>query len=119
MPYEKTESKLEDLLAKALNNEEIRDGANRADLKESVLRKRFLVPNLQAKAQKVWEAGAHDIEDYDKLENEYEDHVTQLRREVAHMRRPYLRIPKWVLVTILVSLSPIFLLTGLLERVAV
>ena len=34
----------------------------------SVLRKRFLVPNLQAKARKVWEAGAHDIEDYDKLE---------------------------------------------------
>jgi len=114
MPYEKTESKLEDLLAKALNNEEIQDGANEADLKESVLKEKFLRPNLQAKAQKVWEAGAHDIEEYDKREKEYEDHVTQLRREVAQMRRSFLRIPKWVLVTILVSLSPIFLLTGLL-----
>ena len=140
MPYEQTESKLQDFLAKALKNEEIQDGLNEADLgvveadlglveadlgvveadlKESVLKEKFLRPSLQEKAQTVWEAGAQEIATYDQLENEYEVHVRQLRREVAQMRRSYLRISKWALVAIFVSLSPIFLLSGLLLLLAV
>jgi hypothetical protein len=140
MPYEQTESKLQDFLAKALKNEEIQDGLNEADLgvveadlgvdeadlgvdeadlKESVLKEKFLRPNLQEKAQMVWEAGAKEIATYDQLENEYEVHVRQLRRELAQMRRSYLRISKWALVAILASLSPILLLSGLLLLLAV
>jgi len=119
MPYEQTESKLQDFLAKALKNEEIQNGADDADLKESVLKEKFLRPNLQEKAQTVWEAGARQIATHDQLENEYEVHVRQLRREAAQMRRSYLRLPKWALVAILASLSPIFLLTGLLLFLAV
>jgi hypothetical protein len=118
MPYEKTESKLKDFLAKALNNKEIQDGAEKADLKENVLIERVLGPN-QEKAQTFWEAGAKKIETYHQRENEYDSHVTQLRREVARMRRSYLRTSKWALVAILVSLSPIFLLTGLLTFLSV
>src|SRR5215208_4748874 len=109
MPYEQTESKLQDFIAKALKNEEIQDGLNEADLgvneadpgdseadfKESVLKARFLGSNPQEKAQMVWEAGAQEIATYDQQENEYEVHVRQLRREVAQMRRSYLRIPNW------------------------
>ena len=133
MPYEQTESKLQDFIAKALKNEEVQDGLNEADLgvneadpgvneadfKESVLRARFLGSNPQEKAQMVWEAGAQEIATYDQQENEYEVHVRQLRREVAQMRRSYLRIPNWALVAILVSVSPIFLLSGLLLFLAV
>src|SRR3712207_3132338 len=114
MPYESTHSKLEDFLARALSNEEIRDGANQADLKVNVLREKFLRPNLQEKAPKLWEAAAHEIETYDRLETEYNAHVTALRNEEERLRRSYLRISERALLVLLVGVSPFILLSGLL-----
>jgi len=65
MPYNRTQSKLEDLLAKALSKEEIRDGARKADLREDVLKQKFLDPNLAERAPSIWEAAASEIEAYD------------------------------------------------------
>jgi membrane protein implicated in regulation of membrane protease activity len=114
MPYESTHSKLEDFLARALSNEEIRDGANQADLKVNVLKEKFLRPNLQEKAPKLWEAAAHEIETYDRLETEYNAHVTALRNEEERLRRSYLRISERALLVLLVGVSPFILLSGLL-----
>ena len=114
MPYERTESKLNDFIAQALSDEEIRDGAAQAELTEDDLRRDLLDPNLEEKAPKIWEAAAGEIEEYDKLENTYKAQETNLRREEQRIRRPYLRLPRWALVAIFVTLSPIFLLPLLL-----
>jgi hypothetical protein len=114
VPYERTHSKLENLIAEALNYEEIQDGAAQTGLSESILRELLLHPSLEEKAPGIWDAGAQEIATYDQLENEYEVHVRQLRREEEWLRRSYLRSPKWALVVILVGVSPIFLLTCLL-----
>jgi Cdc6-like AAA superfamily ATPase len=108
MPYEKTPSRLEALIAKALSEEEIRSGASQADLEIDVLRKKVLEPGLEKKAPTIWEAGASKIEDYNKLENEYQAYLTRLRREEEQLRRSYLRIPRGVMVAILAALGLAF-----------
>jgi hypothetical protein len=110
MPYEKTRDRLENFIAQALDNGEIRDGANQADLDETDLRKRFLDPGLEQKAPKIWEAAGAEIEAYNQVENAYYARLTELRREEARMRRSYLRMPRWGMVAVLVALSPAFLL---------
>src|SRR3712207_2741020 len=108
MPYEKTQSRLEALIAKALSEEEIRRGASQADLKIDVLRRKFLELGLEKKAPTIWEAGASKIEDYNKLENEYQVYLTRLRREEEQLRRSYLRIPRRVMLAILAALGLLF-----------
>jgi len=110
MPYEKTRDRLENFIAQALDNGEIRDGVNQADLDETDLRKRFLDPGLEQKAPKIWEAAGAEIEAYNQVENAYSARLTELRREEARMRRSYLRLPRWGMVAVLVALSPAFLL---------
>jgi len=104
MPYNRTQSKLEDLLAKALSKEEIRDGARKADLREDVLKQKFLDPNLAERAPSIWEAAASEIEAYDQLESEIRVRLAELRKEERQMRLSYLRIPRWALITIFVAI---------------
>jgi hypothetical protein len=66
MPYERTQTKLEDFLAKALSKEEIQDGARKAELREDVLKQKFLDPSLGERAPRIWEAAASEIEAYDQ-----------------------------------------------------
>jgi len=113
MPYEKTRSKLENFIAEALSAEEIQNGASQADLEMRVLREKFLEPGLEEKAPRIWEAGAGRIEEYNKLENEYEAYLTELRREEEQLRRSYLRMPRWVMVAILAALGLVFSLAVL------
>jgi hypothetical protein len=104
MPYNRTQSKLEDLLAKALSKEEIRDGARKADLREDVLKQKFLDPNLAERAPSIWEAAASEVEAYDQLESEIRVRLAELRKEERQMRLSYLRIPRWALTTIFVAI---------------
>src|SRR5215217_753919 len=114
MPYEKSRYKLENFIARALDDGEIRDGVNQADLDESDLRERFLKPGLEQKAPKIWEAAASEIEAYNQVENAYKARMTELRGEEERMRRSYLRMPRRGLVAVLVALSPVFLVASLL-----
>jgi hypothetical protein len=111
MPYERTQTKLEDFLAKALSKEEIQDGARKAELREDVLKQKFLDPSLGERAPRIWEAAASEIEAYDQVENDIRARLTELRNELRQMRLSYLRIPRWALITIFVALP---LLTSLL-----
>jgi flagellar biosynthesis GTPase FlhF len=111
MPYERTQTKLEDFLAKALSKEEIQDGARKAELREDVLKQKFLDPSLGERAPRLWEAAASEIEAYDQVENDIRARLTELRNELRQMRLSYLRIPRWALITIFVALP---LLTSLL-----
>jgi len=108
MPYETTPPKLEDLIEKALSEEEIRSGASQADLEIDVLREKFLEPGLEKKASTIWEAGASKIEEYNRLENEYQAYLTRLHREEEQLRRSYLRMPRQVMVALLVALGLVF-----------
>jgi Cdc6-like AAA superfamily ATPase len=114
MPYEKSRYKLENFIARALDDGEIRDGVNQADLDESDLRERFLRPGLEEKAPKIWEAAASEIEAFNQVENAYNARLTELRREEARLRRSFLRMPKWGMMAVLVTLSPVFLLPSLM-----
>jgi regulator of sigma D len=109
MPYERTNAKLEDFLTKALRDEEVQDGARRAQLEDAYLEREFRDIGLGEKSPKTWGVATKEIEAYDQLENTYEARLKELSREEQQMRRSYLRIPKWAMVTILVTLSPLLL----------
>jgi Cdc6-like AAA superfamily ATPase len=109
MPYERTNAKLEDFLTKALRDEEVQDGARRAQLEDAYLEREFRDSGLEEKSPKTWGVATKEIEAYDQLENTYEARLKELRREEQQMRRSYLRIPRWAMVTILVTLSTLLL----------
>jgi hypothetical protein len=109
MPYERTNAKLEDFLTKALRTEEIQDGARRAQLEDAYLEREFRDIGLEEKSPKTWGVATKEIEAYDQLENTYEARLKELRREEQQMRWSYRRIPRWAIVTILVTLSPLLL----------
>lgn len=110
MPYERSSSKLNALIERALNEEEIRNGASQADLRIDDLKEQFLKPGLDTKAPTIWEAGTAKIEEYNKLENEYEAFLSRLRREEDQMRYSYLRLPGWALATFFVALAIVLFL---------
>jgi len=65
MPYERTNSKSEDFLTKALSNEEIQDGARRAQLEDAYLEREFRDIGLEEKSPKTWGVATKEIEAYD------------------------------------------------------
>src|SRR4028118_1712532 len=109
MPYEKSGDKLENFIARAMNEGEIRNGVNRADLDESDLRKRFVEPSLEEKGPKIWEAAASEIETYDQVEHAYKARLAELRGEEVRLRRSYLRMSRRGMVAVLVTLPVILL----------
>jgi hypothetical protein len=75
MPYERSESKLEDLIAQALRSTEIQTAAEQANL-----RRDDLVTILKNRPGQVWETAASEIEAYDQLENAYKAQLSETRR---------------------------------------
>jgi len=78
MPYETSASKLDSFNAEALRNEEIQDGAKRAELEEE-----SLTSTLRGRASEIWEAASSEIETYNQLETKLEATLTELRHAEA------------------------------------
>src|SRR5215210_911232 len=113
MPYETSRLKLGTLIERALDDEEIRNGAAQADLEIDDLKEKFLEPGLEKKAPEIWQAGTAKIEEYNRLENEYEAFLERLRREELQMRYSFLRMPGWALVAFFVALVALLCLATL------
>jgi hypothetical protein len=80
MPYEKTASRLESLIAQALRTEEVASATEQAALTDNQLKMVLLTPSLEAKSPKFWNAAAQEIEEYDELEGEIEGEMSKLGR---------------------------------------